>query len=84
MRATITRCLFIAINWAMCLYDTNISLTSGNPFRSSEGVTMNIYQTAFRSKQIGYGSAKSMIFVVILVAIAFAQIRLTSRKEVQL
>ena len=43
-----------------------------------------IYQTAFRSKQIGYGSAKSMIFVVILVAIAFAQIRLTSRKEVQL
>lgn len=84
LRSTVTRCLFIAINWAMLLYDTNISLTSGNPFRSSEGVTMNIYATAFRSKQIGYGSAKSMIFVVILVAIAFTQIHLTSRKEVEL
>lgn len=84
LRSTITRCLFIAINWSMLLYDTNISLTSGNPFRSSEGVTMNIYATAFRSKQIGYGSAKSMIFVAILVVIAFTQIHLTSRKEVEL
>lgn len=84
LRSTITRCLFIAINWAMLLYDTNISLTSGNPFRSSEGVTMNIYATAFRSKQIGYGSAKSMIFVAILVAIAFTQMHLTSKKEVEL
>ncbi len=84
LRSTITRCLFIAINWAMLLYDTNISLTSGNPYRSSEGVTMNIYQTAFRSRQIAYGSAKSMIFVAILVLIAFTQMYLTSRKEVEL
>ena len=45
---------------------------------------MNIYATAFRSKQIGYGSAKSMIFVAILVAIAFTQMHLTSKKEVEL
>lgn len=84
LRSTTTRCLFIAINWSMLLYDTNISLTSGNPYRTSEGVTMNIFSTAFRSRQIGYGSAKSMIFVAILVAIAFTQMYLTSRKEVEL
>ena len=27
---SITQCLFIAINWTMLLYDTNISLTDGN------------------------------------------------------
>ena len=41
LKGTTTRCLFIAINWAMLLYDTNISLTNGNPYRTSEGVIMN-------------------------------------------
>ena len=78
------RCLFIAINWAMLLYDTNISLTEGNPFRSSEGVTMNIYESAFRSNQMAFGAAKSVIFIIILVAISFAQVAMTSRREVEL
>jgi len=84
LRPTITRCLFIAINWAMLLYDTNISLTNGNPYRTSEGVTMNIYESAFRSNQMSFGAAKAILFVIILVAISFTQIRLTSRKEVEL
>ncbi len=84
LTATITRCLFIAINWAMLLYDTNISLTNGNPFRSSEGVTMNIYATAFKSDQMAFGAAKSVVFILIVGAISFGQFALTSRKEVEL
>ena len=84
LRSTFTRCLFIAINWAMLLYDTNISLTDGNPFRTSEGITMNIYESAFRSNQMAYGAAKSVTFIIILVIISFAQVKLTSRKEVEL
>ena len=68
----------------MLLYDTNISLTDGNPYRSSEGVTMNIYATAYRSNQIGYGAAKSCIFIVIIVAITMIQIYATSKREVEL
>ncbi|QOV21051.1 sugar ABC transporter permease [Blautia liquoris] len=84
LRGTITRCLFIAINWAMLLYDTNLSLTNGNPYRTSEGVMMNIYATAFRSNQMAYGAAKSVLFVLILVIISFGQMKLTSRNEVEL
>lgn len=84
LRGTFTRCLFIAINWAMLLYDTNISLTAGNPYRMSEGITMNIYESAFRSNQMAYGAAKSVLFIVILVIISFSQIKLTSRNEVEL
>lgn len=84
LTATITRCLFIAINWAMLLYDTNISLTNGNPFRTSEGVTMNIYATAFKSDQMAFGAAKSVIFILIVGALSFGQFALTSRKEVEL
>lgn len=81
---SITQCLFIAINWTMLLYDTNISLTDGNPYRSSEGVTMNIYATAYRSNQIGYGAAKSCIFIAIIVVITMIQIYATSKREVEL
>ena len=84
LRPTITRCLFIAINWAMLLYDTNISLTNGNPFRSSEGVTLNIFVTAFSNNRLAFGAAKSVIFIIIVAAISLGQYAATSRKEVEL
>lgn len=84
LASTFTRCLFIAINWAMLLYDTNISLTNGNPYRSSEGVTMNIYATAFRSNHMAFGAAKSMVFLILLVIISFTQVGITSKREVEL
>jgi len=84
LKGTTTRCIFIAINWAMLLYDTNISLTNGNPYRTSEGVMMNIYATAFRSNQIAYGAAKSVIFIAILLIVSFGQMKLTTRGEVEL
>ena len=62
--------------------DTNISLTNGNPYRTSEGVMMNIYATAFRSNQISYGAAKSVLFILVLLVVSFGQMKLTSRKEV--
>lgn len=84
LKGTTTRCLFIAINWAMLLYDTNISLTNGNPYRTSEGVMMNIYATAFRSNQIAFGAAKSILFIIVLLAVSFGQMKLTSKNEVTL
>ena len=84
LKGTTARCLFIAINWAMLLYDTNISLTNGNPYRTSEGVMMNIYATAFRSNQISYGAAKSILFIIVLLIISFGQMKLTARNEVKM
>lgn len=81
---TITRCIFISFLTSMRVYDINISLTAGNPFRTSESVTMNIFTTAFNENQMGYGCAKALIFIVIVVTISYLQIRLTSKKEVDL
>ena len=64
------------------MYDLNISLTNGNPFRMSEAVTMNVYQTAFSSNQLGYGSAKALILVMIIAFISIIQVSITSRREV--
>jgi len=81
---SITQCLFLSIVNCLRVYDLNISLTNGNPFRMSEAVTMNVYQTAFSSNQLGYGSAKAMMLVFIIAAISIFQVAMTSRKEVTL
>lgn len=81
---SITQCLFLSIVNCLRMYDLNISLTNGNPFRLSEAVTMNVYETAFASNKMGYGSAKAFVLVFIIAVISLIQVRLTSRKEVTL
>lgn len=80
---TITRCLFISFLTCMKVYDVNLSLTDGNPYRSSESIAYNIYKTAFDENAMGYGCAKSLIFIVVILIISLIQVVLTSRKEVQ-
>lgn len=81
---SITQCLFLSTVNSLKVYDLNISLTNGNPFRLSEAVTMNVYQTAFSSNQMGYGSAKALLLVLVIAAVSLIQVAITSRKEVEL
>lgn len=81
---TITRCLFLSFLICMRVYDINIALTGGDPYRSSESITLNIYTTAFTGDQMGYGCAKALVFILIVVVISCLQVSLTSKKEVDL
>ena len=80
---SVTQGLFLSIVNCLRMYDLNISLTNGNPFRLSEAVTMNVYQTAFASNKMGFGSAKAMILVLVIATISLIQVVITSRREVQ-
>ncbi|MDD2956987.1 MAG: sugar ABC transporter permease [Lachnospiraceae bacterium] len=80
----ITQCLFMSTLNAFKIYDLNVSLTGGGPYRTSEAFTMNIYNTAFTSRQMGLGAAKSILFILMIVVITEVQVNLTRRKEVQM
>ncbi len=56
----------------------------GGPYRSSEAITMNVYTTAFAESQLGYGSAKAIIMALVIIAVTLLQVKLTSKKEVQM
>lgn len=84
MMPTITRCLFLSVINSFKIYTLNLSLTGGNPYLSSEAIAMNIYRTAFTENSMGYGTAKSLVFTLIVVLITSLQVWLTSRKEVEL
>ena len=78
-----TVCLFLAISWSFKMFDLNLSLTKGGPFGSTESVAMNIYNEAFSKNRYGLGTAKAIIFFIIVAVITTLQVRLTKSKEVE-
>lgn len=79
----VTVCLFLAISWSFKMFDLNLSLTKGGPFKSTESVAMNIYNEAFLNNRYGLGTAKALLFFVIVAIITLVQVRLTKSKEVE-
>lgn len=79
-----TICLFLTISWAFKMFDLNLSLTKGGPYNSTESVALNIYQEAFRNNRYGLGTAKSLIFFLVVALISIIQVRITKKKEVEL
>ncbi|MFD1175079.1 carbohydrate ABC transporter permease [Paenibacillus puldeungensis] len=79
----VTVCLFLAISWSFKLFDVNLSLTKGGPFKSTESVALNIYNEAFLNNRYGYGTAKALLFFIIVAAITLIQVRITKSKEVE-
>jgi len=80
----VTICLFLSISWTFKSFDLNFSLTQGGPFKSTESVAMNIYYEAFKNNRYGLGTAKALIFVVIVTAITMIQVSMTKKREVEM
>ncbi len=75
--------MFLAISWSFKMFDLNLSLTKGGPFRSTESVALNIYNEAFQNNRYGLGTAKAIIFFVVVAVITSLQVKLTKSKEVE-
>ncbi|WP_106767002.1 carbohydrate ABC transporter permease [Paenibacillus faecalis] len=79
----VTVCLFLAISWSFKMFDLNLSLTKGGPYGSTESLAMNVYNEAFLNNRYGLGTAKSLIFFIVVAIITLVQVRLTKNKEVE-
>nr|WP_237690705.1 sugar ABC transporter permease [Paenibacillus caui] len=78
-----TVCLFLTISTCFKAFDLNLALTKGGPFNSTESVALNIYYEAFRNNNYGLGTAKALVFFIIVALVTTAQVIYTKRKEVQ-
>ena len=80
---SITICLFLTISWSFKVFDTNLSLTNGGPFKSTEMLALNIYTESFVNNNYGLGSAKAVIFFLVVAAITVTQVYVTKKREVE-
>ncbi|MNC42293.1 sn-glycerol-3-phosphate transport system permease protein UgpA [compost metagenome] len=80
----VTICFFLTLNGAFKVFEVVYGLTGGGPGRSTQVITMNIYEEAFSNNfRYGYASAKSVILFIIILLFTFIQIGVMKRKEVE-
>jgi raffinose/stachyose/melibiose transport system permease protein len=79
----VTVCLFLTISWSFKVFDQNLSLTGGGPFKSTEMLALNIYTEAFVNNRYGLGEAKAIIFFIVVAFISILQVYLTKKREVE-
>ena len=82
---SITICIFLTLSNSFKMFDQNLALTAGAPEKSTEMLALNIYQTFYNRNANWHGvaQAKATIFFIIVAVIAFLQLKLTNRKEIE-
>lgn len=81
---SVTICLFLTLTNSFKLFDQNLALTGGAPARETSMLALDIYNTFYgRIGWQGVGQAKAVVFFMIVAIIAFVQLKITGRKEVE-
>lgn len=81
---SVTICLFLTLTNSFKLFDQNLALTGGAPARETAMLALDIYNTFYgRIGWQGVGQAKAVVFFLIVAIIAFIQLKITGRKEVE-
>lgn len=75
--------LFLTLQRSFLVYDVNLSLTDGGPYRSTELIAMHVYQEAFTYQRFGEGQTKAVILFIIVAIIAISQVRVMKKMEVE-
>ncbi|HEY4431426.1 carbohydrate ABC transporter permease [Paenibacillus etheri] len=75
--------LFLTLSNAFKQYDTNISLTNGGPYGTTELVAMNIFKTAFSMNQYSLAQAKAIIFFLVILVVTVTQVVISKKREVE-
>ena len=79
-----TICIVGITTGSLKVYELMVSSTGGGPGRASTSIIYLIYNTAISGRQYGYGSAMSIVLVLVLLLVALFQLGFLRKREVQL
>ncbi len=83
MAQAFTISLFLTLRGGFMAYDVNLALTGGGPYRTTELISMHIFQDAFAFGNFGTGQSKAIVMFIIVAAAALAQVTISKRLEVE-
>ena len=84
IRPSVTICLFLSIVRSFMVFDVNLALTDGGPYKMTELIAYRIYNTAFVSLKFGNAQAQAVVLFLIVALISVLQAYFTQKREVQL
>jgi len=83
MAQAFTISIFLTLRNSFMAYDVNVGLTGGGPYRSTELISMHIFNEAFMFGYLGTGQAKAVFMFLIIAVVALVQVAVSKRFEVQ-
>ena len=83
MVSSFVQCLFLTITRCFMVYDVNLSLTNGEPFKSSTMAAMHVYNQAFTFKNYGLGQSEAVILFAVCAIVGVTQVLIGKRGEVE-
>ena len=83
MAQAFTIAIFLTLRGGFMAYDVNVALTGGGPFRTTELISLHIFQDAFANGNFGTGQSKAVIMFLIVALAALVQVTISKRYEVQ-
>ncbi len=83
MASAFTISLFLTLRNGFMAYDVNLALTGGGPYRSTELISMHIFQDAFAFGNYGTGQSKAVIMFLVVALASIIQVSISKRMEVQ-
>ena len=83
MAQAFTISLFLTLRGGFMAYDVNLALTGGGPFRTTELISLHIFQDAFALGNFGTGQSKAIIMFLMVAIAALVQVTVSKRLEVQ-
>lgn len=76
-------CVFLSLQRTFMVYDLNLTLTKGGPFKSTEMVSMHVYEKAFLSRDYGVGQAEALVLFLLVAGITLLQVYFSKKLEVE-
>jgi raffinose/stachyose/melibiose transport system permease protein len=62
-------------------YDVNVALTGGGPFRTTELISLHIFQDAFAFGNFDTGQSKAVMMFFMVATAALIQVTVSKRLE---
>lgn len=83
MAQAFTISLFLTMRNAFMAYDLNLALTGGNPYRTTELISLHVFREAFGFGNFASGQTQAVLMFVVITIAALAQVVISKRFEVQ-
>ena len=80
---SITTCMFMSLTNSLKVFDIILALTKGGPGGATYSATLDIYREAFQNNNYGLGSAKAIVFFVIVLVLTQLMLKVFERGEVK-
>ncbi len=76
-------CVFLTLQRSFMVYDVNLALTNGGPFKTTQLISMHVYEKAFLAQDFAVGQAEAVFLFLIVALVTITQLYFSKKLEAE-